>query len=258
MQDSMRHRLVIRQALVRTRLRPTTTLLVGLLASASLFAQTQPATQPDKAPVSSAHSSSNRTSRTRSKPHAAEPSQVSPAAPVAPPPPNWPINDRPQPADITWNQQELRIGATNASLQQILDKVSTQTGSTIEGLTKDERVFGDFGPAPARDVLAQLLQGTGYNVLMVGGQGKEAPRQVILSARNNSKTSNSITRPVPDEEDDVNINDNQYDQPQQQQFPQPIRQGIGPDGAPMRIPPQLQQQQQQMPPQPGQPTPPNQ
>ncbi len=259
MQDSMRHRLVLRQVSMRcTRFCTTATLAAGLLASASLIAQSHSSASQNSAPASTTHSQTTRAARHHSKTHPAAPSQLPPTAPAAPPAPNWPINDQPHPADITWNQQELRIGATNASLQQILDKVSTETGSTIEGLTKDERVFGDFGPAPARDVLAQLLQGTGYNVLMVGGQGKTAPRQIILSARNNSKTPNSITRPVPDEDDDVNINDNQYDPPQQQQFPQPIRQGIGPDGAPMRMPPQLQQQQQQMPPQPGQPPPPNQ
>ena len=42
--------------------------------------------------------------------------------------------------------------------QQILTDVATATGSTVEGLTKDERIFGNFGPASARDVLARATE----------------------------------------------------------------------------------------------------
>jgi hypothetical protein len=47
----------------------------------------------------------------------------------------------------------------------------------------DERVFGTYGPGQARDVLSQLLQGSGYNVIMVGDQGQGAPRRIVLSIR---------------------------------------------------------------------------
>jgi hypothetical protein len=247
MQDSMRQRSVVRRAFLRCApFRQSALLVSGLLVGAALFAQTPPATEP-----------SNTHAKPHSKTHVVAPSPAPQAALPVAPAPNWPINDQPTPAAVSWNQQLLSIDAANASLQQILDKVSTETGSTIEGLTKDERVFGGFGPAPARDVLAQLLQGTGYNVLMVGGQGQGAPRQIILSARNSSKTPNALTRPMPEDEDEAN--DPQYDPPPPQQFQQPIRQGIGPDGAPIRMPPPLQPPQQQGQPQPGtQPvTPPN-
>jgi len=245
MQDSMRHRFVLRQAsLQHAPLLRSALLASGLLVSAALFAQTQPGNEP-----------SNTHAKHHSRANAVVPSPAPQTAPPVAPAPNWPINDQPNPATVSWNQQQLRIDASNASLQQILDKVSTETGSTIEGLTKDERVFGGFGPAPVHDVLSQLLHGTGYNVLMIGDQGQGAPRQIILSARNANKSPNSITRPMPEDEDDAN--DTQYDPPPPQQFPQPIRQGIGPDGAPLRMPPQLQQPQQGQPqqgqPQQGQP-----
>ena len=32
----------------------------------------------------------------------------------------------------------------------------------------DQRVFGTYGRGPARDVIAQLLDGSGYDVLMIG------------------------------------------------------------------------------------------
>ena len=50
-------------------------------------------------------------------------------------------------------------------------------------MNSDERVFGAYGlRSQARDVLAQLLQGSGYNVIMIGDQGQGTPRQLLLSA----------------------------------------------------------------------------
>ena len=97
--------------------------------------------------------------------------------------PHWPLNDRPAEAFVVWDSHGLRINATNSSLQQILKDVSTATGTKVEGLTTDQRVFGNYGPGQARDVLSQLLQGSGYNVLMIGDQGQGVPRQILLSAR---------------------------------------------------------------------------
>jgi len=37
--------------------------------------------------------------------------------------------------------------------------------------------------APARDVLSELLDGSGYNVLMIGDQGQGTPRTLVLTAK---------------------------------------------------------------------------
>ena len=66
---------------------------------------------------------------------------------------------------MTWEATGLRINASNSSLQQILNEVSVETGTKVEGLGADQRVYGEYGPGQARDVLSQLLQGSGYNVL---------------------------------------------------------------------------------------------
>ena len=50
----------------------------------------------------------------------------------------------------------------------------------------DERIFGTYGPGPARDVLSQLLDGSGYNVLMVGDRGAGTPRRIVLTIRSGS------------------------------------------------------------------------
>jgi hypothetical protein len=70
----------------------------------------------------------------------------------------------------------------------------------LEGLTQDQRVFGSYGPGPRRDVLLKLLDGSSYNVLMIGARDTDAPLEIVLSARspaspqtgaNNQNRSNS-------------------------------------------------------------------
>ena len=101
----------------------------------------------------------------------------------APPAPEWPANEQPSDAIVTWDRQGLRVVAVNSSLTQILKAIARQTGATLEGGNKDEPIFGVYGPGPARDVISQLLDGSGYNVLLVGELGQGAPRQIILTAR---------------------------------------------------------------------------
>jgi hypothetical protein len=105
-----------------------------------------------------------------------------PAAPAAPAalPPSM-LQDPAKPAEIQFSDGTLSIHADNASLQAILQQLSSQSGMKIQGFDKDERVFGSFGPGTPRDVLSDLLNGTPYNLLMVGDLSNGAPRQLILS-----------------------------------------------------------------------------
>jgi hypothetical protein len=230
--------------------RITTTFFVCLLTAPVCFAQTQPqSSAPDASPIrTTPHKSSKQ-----------KPAASQPAPPPAPPAPDWPINDHPSPASIAWKSSELRIDAANSSLQQILLDVSSQTGAEVEGLGKDERVFGAFGPGPTRDVLSQLLQGSGYNVVMVGDEGQGVPRQIILSERDTSKAPQPAARPAPEPEDDTPDYPPYEPQAQPQQAPQPpTRPGFPPDQqGPLRNPQQMQQQPGQLPqnqqPQPSQP-----
>lgn len=105
-----------------------------------------------------------------------------PASPTQPAAPAWPANEAARPARVTWNGKGLKIDASNSSLAQILHDVSTSTGAKIEGFQADQRVFGTYGPGPAREVLSKLLDGSGYNVLIIGGAGDAPPAQIVLSA----------------------------------------------------------------------------
>jgi hypothetical protein len=160
------------------------------------------------------------------------------AVPVAPPEPElprWPANDHPGPATVTWDSQGLRIEADNSSLAQILRDVATATGATIEGFSDDQRVFGSFGPGQARDILSLLLQGSGYNVLMMGDQGQGTPRRILLSLSNGAPhgAQAPASGSASAEEDDA---DNEEPAPQ----PEPQR----PPGLPARTPQQIMQEMQ--------------
>jgi hypothetical protein len=161
----------------------------------------------------------------------------------APEAPKWPANDHPAQAAVTWDSQGLRIDAANSSLQQILKDVETATGADVEGMGDDERVFGAYGPGLARDVLSQLLHGSGYNVLMIGDLGKGAPRQIVLSARHAGDTSAAGRSGATASDEDAAENDAE-EQPQQQPAPQPARPAFGPGGPP-RSPQQIMQEMQQ-------------
>jgi hypothetical protein len=87
---------------------------------------------------------------------------------------------------VEWDSRGLRISAKNASLREILTEVSSRTGATLEGMGADERVFGEYGPGPAKEVLAQVLNGSAYNVMLIGDQGQGTPRQIVLSMRSAS------------------------------------------------------------------------
>jgi hypothetical protein len=141
---------------------------------------------------------------------------------------------------VIWDSQGLRIDAANSSLQQILKDISTATGAKVDGLTADQRVFGVYGPGQARDVLSQLLQGSGYNVIMIGDQGQGTPRQILLSPRQ-AASNQGAARPTP-----ANSNDDENDVEDQPATPEPAPARPGfPPGAPPRSPQQIMQEMQE-------------
>ena len=187
------------------------------------------------------------------------PADAAPAPQVvaAPEMPHWPANDKPETARIVWDSHGLRIEAANSSLAEILSEVSTLTGAHVDGFATDARVYGQYGPAPARDVLSQLLDGTGYNVMMIGDIGAGAPRQIILSTRS-AASAIPAAHTTTANDDDADVDEPVQPQP----FPlqQPLRAPFNP--ATIRNPQQFPPGQQPYPgqqPNPGQqPQQPNQ
>jgi len=141
-----------------------------------------------------------------------------PPAP-APPAPIWPANQPPNQAKVSWDGRGLEIEAFNSSLDQILQQVAADTGAKLEGLSQnqrvedhragdqtihDQRIFGTYGPGPARDVLTKLLDGFGYNVLIVGGPNADAPLKVVFLASSPAGPQaalNNQNRSSPEDDD---------------------------------------------------------
>jgi len=175
--------------------------------------------------------------------------------------PHWPVNDTPNPASVVWDASGLRINASNSSLQQILNEVSTDTGTKVVGNVPDQRVFGSYGPGQASDVLLQLLQGSGYNVLLAGDLGHGAPSQIVLTPRRGGAAANAPAgvnpqqqQIQPQDQDDTETVE-QQESPEQPEETVPAvpppdapagqgQPGAGPNGQ-MRTPQEIMQEMQQ-------------
>jgi hypothetical protein len=128
--------------------------------------------------------------------------EVIAAPPLVSPVPIWPAHQPPNQARVSWDNRGLEIEASNSSLNQILHQVAAETGARFEGLTRDQRIFGCYGPGPGREVLLKLLDGSGYNVLMIGGRDAAAPIEIILSAKSPAGAQTAADRNTPEDEPD--------------------------------------------------------
>jgi hypothetical protein len=96
----------------------------------------------------------------------------------------------PQPASVNGASVQfanglLSIHANNASLSEVLFQIQKKTGAeiAIPSGTEQERVAGDFGPGKANEVLAELLNGSQLNFVVVENQTNHTLRSVILSPK---------------------------------------------------------------------------
>ena len=132
-------------------------------------------------------------------------------------------------ADVQFLNGQLTVDATNESLNQILREISSKARIKVTGGVADERVFGTYGPAAPAMVLAELLEGTGSNLLLV--DDAEGSTELILTPRRggasppnpNAAAQNSAP---PDEE----RGEGQYVPPIRPYAP-PVATGRGPVGA---------------------------
>ncbi len=86
---------------------------------------------------------------------------------------------------------QLEIDASNAPLKDVLNEISAKAAITITGRIPGDVVFGHYGPSSVRDILIQMIAGTGVNMLFVGhpqhgsDRDEEQPMagELILSER---------------------------------------------------------------------------
>lgn len=142
----------------------------------------------------------------------AEPPPPLPSGPTGQPVPPMPLDSMTAvPPQVTYENNQLTIVAPNSTLSDILRAVRKQTGAEIEVPSAPERVVTRLGPGPAREVLADLLNGSRFNYVLLGSPSDEAVlTRVVLVAKSGSPqlTPNAIAAaPAP-------FSANQPNQPQ--------------------------------------------
>jgi hypothetical protein len=134
------------------------------------------------------------------KPHPAH--KVKKQQPPPPPLPSGPQGPVPQiPLDaipavapqVSYQNGQLTIVAPNSTLGDILRAVRKQTAADIDvPASASERVVTRLGPGPAREVIAELLNGSRFNYILLGSpQNPSALVRVVLVAKTGPDTPNS-------------------------------------------------------------------
>jgi hypothetical protein len=117
--------------------------------------------------------------------------QLPPALPPLPSGPQGPVPQIPLDAipavapEVSYQNGLLTIVAPNSTLADILRGVRKHTAADIEiPATASERVVTRLGPAPAREVMAELLNGSRFNYILLGSpEDANALVRVVLVAK---------------------------------------------------------------------------
>jgi hypothetical protein len=133
--------------------------------------------------------------------------QTAPPARSAAPAATPAANVEPAPAKVTMASGKLTVTAQNSDLTAILQQISRASGMTIDGLGKTSRIFGVYGPGSPRDVLTDLLDGSGYNFEMLGGTNGSAPRKLVLTEKTAGPVPSPRATPVSLDADDADSDD---------------------------------------------------
>jgi len=193
--------------------------------------------------------------------------EAMPTAPQAPPP--TPEQGPSSPPEVNYQGGQLVIVARNSTMGDVLNAVKQKTGASVEmPASSGERVVGRFGPGAPRDVMAQLLNGSHFDYVLLGSPADPgALKEVLLMARASGPQQSQPSAPNfqqnpnlqavpeveneqpaeennPDTSQDVQPSEEEQQQQQEQEPPQP-----GANGPVVKTPEQLlrelQQQQQQ-------------
>jgi len=249
---------------------------IALLLSSGLLCAVIPASAD-----TGAAQSKPQAHRKSSKKKPAEPLPPLPSGPTGRPVQQMPLDTiAAVPPQVTYENNQLTIVAPNSTLADILRAVRKQTGADIEVPAAPERVVTHLGPGPARDIVAELLNGSRFNYVLLGSPFDEtALTRVVLVAKTGpqeitpnpatpgspSPVSQAVNQPEPETapeaneteaaDDNGNADDNNADQQPaeaEQQPPQDQPPGVK---TPQQMLQEMQQRQMQLQQQqpPGQP-----
>jgi hypothetical protein len=135
---------------------------------------------------------------------------------------------------VDFSDGKLAVQATNESLNHILGEISQKASIKITGGVPDERVFGSYGPGSPAEVLAELLDGTGSNLLLV--EDTKGTLELTLTPRRGGASPPSPNASSQNSQPDQEPGESQYVPPVRPYAP-PSFTGRGPvaanpDGSP--------------------------
>src|SRR5580700_3713820 len=213
---------------------------------------------------------------TQTTPHKAHKAKKQPALP--PPLPSGPQGPVPQvPLDamapvapqVSYQDGQLTIVALNSTLGDILRGVRKHTSADIEiPPTARERVVTRLGPGPAREVMAELLNGSRFNYILLGSpdnanllvrvvlvaKTSDTPTPGDKAAAPSPEVAKAAPADAPDADPAEDATDDTTDEAataEAEQTPPPAEQpGVK---TPQQMLQEMQQRQLQMQQQPGQP-----
>jgi len=95
--------------------------------------------------------------------------------------------------EVSYQDGQLTIIAPNSTLGDILRGVRKRTSADIEiPAAANERVVTRLGPGPAREVMAELLNGSHFNYILLGStENANALVRVVLVPKSGPDTPNS-------------------------------------------------------------------
>jgi hypothetical protein len=177
-------------------------------------------------------------------------------APDEPPPPPPPV------LEVHVQNGLMSVNAERTNLAAVLTEIRKQTGAdvAIPAGAEQEQVITKIGPAPTRDVLLSLLNGTRYNFVMVGFDNDSSLRRLILTPKGASMVVQptpaayqppatpalSNVQPAPGTPEEMHVPEQQVpeqsgDQAGDQANDAPVPEGVGPNTPPNQDAPPPQQ-----------------
>jgi hypothetical protein len=103
----------------------------------------------------------------------------------------------PVPPQVSFQNGKLSIVAPNSTLGDILRAVRKQTGAEIEIPAANERVVTNLGPGPVREVMADLLNGSRFNYVLLGSaEDSSLLTRVVLVAKTGPQGGGANNAPI--------------------------------------------------------------
>lgn len=105
----------------------------------------------------------------------------------------------PRKVEVSYSRGQLRVWANRATLAEVMEEIHRRTGAamTMPPGSGQDPIVADLGPAAPRVVLAELLNGTSFNFVIVGADNDPSQlRGIFLTTRQGGFVDSGVTYPA--------------------------------------------------------------